>query len=237
MQNKWNELQISLSQLNFLSSNNRVIKGLQAGNLSPQEGFDVLKQYYFLVVTIVQFLTIAMVRIPNKKVKEELFRNLGEELGSRTGGTSHQELLEVFARQELGLELRATWNEGTKNFITSLLLDFNTRSPHAVAGMTYALEATACPELLVVAEIINLSAKREVANMNKLRKRTEQTPTEVKTLQDFLAAHTLDFELGHESGLRTTLDEFVSQDWKEFEEGFWQVISLMEIWWKKLSKA
>ena len=232
---KWNTLQESLLNQDFLT-HNPVLTSIAAGNLSPEQGKEVLRQYYYLVVMIVQFLTIAMVRIPEEKAKKELMRNLREELGSRTGGSSHQEILETLLRKELGIEARSIWSEATKNFISNLLLSFNTLPVVQVAGMIYALEATACPELLVVGEIINLAAEREVVDMEKLS--GEHAPIdEVKTLEDFLAIHTLDFEVGHESGLRTTLDAFVSENWEEFELGFYYVISQMQIWWKKLAQS
>lgn len=234
---KWNELQSLISKQDFLSSSNTVVLLLNDGRLTPKQGVEVLRQYFYLVVTIVQFLTIAMAKIPVAKAKEELWRNLGEELGSRTGGVSHQELLEKLLSRELEINVRTGWNVSTERFICELLLNFHLGSPRFVAGMIYALEATACPELLVVAEIINLAAQKEVVDISKLRGESSEQLGEVTTLQGFLAAHTLDFELGHESGLRSTLEEFAAEDWKEFENGFSSVLYGMRIWWTHIFKA
>ncbi len=236
MNAKWNALQISVAQQQCLTTENPVILDLKSGRLQPSQGIKILQQYFYLVATITQFLTTAMARIPVAEVKQELRRNLDEELGSRTSGISHQELLESLLMKELGVAARTEWNEATKNFISSLLLDFNTRPTHFIAGMIYALEATACPELLVVAEIINLSAQKRVVDIAKLKDPSYQKCGEVDTLQGFLAAHTLDFELGHESGLRSTLEEFVSANWEGFDDGFGEVLNGMGLWWESLAK-
>jgi hypothetical protein len=237
----WLELQESLTHADFLTSANPVITRLSNGSLDEEKGKETLRQYFYLVTTIVQFLTIAMVRIPVAKVKKELKRNLGEELGSRTNNQPHQEILERLLLNELGMSVRSPWNEETRIFISTLLLAFNTRQPRFIAGMVYALEATACPELIVVAQIINLAAKKEVVVLESLSDRNDiqrlKKGGEVKTLQDFLALHTLDFELGHESGLRTTLQDFIQQDWQQFRDGYDFVLRLMHDWWHGLAKA
>ena len=231
----WKELQAEMSRWPFLKAN-PVLYSLKAKSMNTEQGVGVLKQYFYLVATIVQFLAIAMARIPVQAVKTELKRNLQEELGSRTNSVSHQELLETLLYKELGVSARTKWNHATQEFICKLLTAFNTRAPHFVAGMVYALEATACPELLVVGQIINAVAQREVVDMAKLQDEpTTEDHAKSATLQDFLAMHTLDFEVGHESGLRQALDEYAQTDWAEFLEGFFFVLVRMKNWWDKLA--
>lgn len=236
MRKTWQYFKRYIAEQNCLTSENPVITALKSRHLNHTQGVEVLQQYFYLVSTITQFLTVAMVRIPWTEVKEELRRNLNEELGSGTNGISHQELLETLLGKELGIEVRVPWNEVTKNFISSLLLEFHKRPSNYAAGMIYALEATACPELLVVAEIINLTAQKQVVDLAKLKDPSGQKLNKVETLQGFLAAHTLEFEVGHESGLRTAL-EYVVNDWDQFEYGFYRVLNLMQIWWEGLAKA
>src|SRR5882724_9572099 len=110
MNNKWNELQQILAEQNFLTpGKNPVVEELRQRRLTMVQGAEVLRQYFYLVSNITQFLILAMVRIPVPKVKQELRRNLGEELGSRTRGKTHQEILERYLLQELGVTARALW--------------------------------------------------------------------------------------------------------------------------------
>jgi len=234
----WEDLQTALRHQSFLSLENPVIISLKNGNMIPAQGLGAIQQYYYLVMTIVQFLAIAMARIPVASAKTELLRNLGEELGSKTSGTSHQELFARLAQKELGISIRAPWNEATQNFICNLLWAFNNYTSRQVAGMIYALEATASPELIMVAEVINLSARRTVVDLGKLTAPArEEENYQVQTLEGFIASHTCQFEIGHESGLRSTLEKFASADWQEFEYGFYQVLAWMQIWWKGLARS
>ena len=240
MDKNWLKLQEDLEKADFLTPANPVVVNLSAGAINPDQGVEVLRQYFYLVTTIVQFLTLAMIKIPVAKAKKELKRNLGEELGSRTNEQSHQEILETLLSRELGISVRSPWNESTKLFISELLLAFTIRAPRFIAGMIYALEATACPELIVVARIINLAAQKEVVNLVSLSDKNKIAGLKkggaVKTLQDFLALHTLDFEIGHESGLRTTLEKFAQEDWQQFADGYQFVLRLMHDWWQGLAK-
>ena len=235
--NKWVFLSQDMFKQQFLTVDNPVVVSLTTGAISAEQGMEVLRQYYYLVVTIVQFLAIAMARIPVEVAKKELLRNLGEELGSRTSGVSHQELFASLVKKELGIEIRTIWNGTTANFIGDMLTAFNTCSQYQVAGMVYALEATASPELVVVAQIINLSAERQVVNLSKLTGPAHnETDYKVETLEQFIASHTRQFELGHESGLRETLEEFASEDWEKFEDGFNFVLASMQLWWTNLAR-
>jgi hypothetical protein len=236
---RWEALKAMVAGQNYLGPDNPVIASLKGGIMTTAQGMESLRQYFYLVMEIVQYLSIAMARIPVAVAKTELLRNLGEELGSRTSGISHQELFEVLVGNELGIKVRSNWNEATQNFISGLLVAFNTKSPRYVAGMTYALEATASPELIVVAQIINLVAEREAVNLLHLTDDNGLAPSEdyqVTTLEGFLASHTLNFEVGHESGLRTTLEQFASENWEEFEDGFSHILAVMQIWWRQLAR-
>jgi hypothetical protein len=99
--------------------------------------------------------------------------------------------------------------------------------------MIYALEATAKPELIVVAHIINFAAQPQVIDIVKL---TDESTANDSTLEGFIAMHTKDFEVGHESGLRETLEDFIATDTVEFCKGFDLVLCVMQIWWDNLAQ-
>jgi hypothetical protein len=233
MNTMWNNLLQAVSTQNCLTMNNPVITGINSGTIPAQNGVQILQQYFYLVATIVQFLTTAMVRIPSQRVKDELRRNIEEELGSRNNGISHQEMLERRLMQELGINVRACFNKATGQFIAEIWSSLHLQSPHYVAGTIYALEATAKSELIVVAHIVNLASQRQVINIASL---TDGSVATDDTLEGFIAMHTKDFEIGHESGLRETLEEFIITDIEEFRDGFYQVLSLMQVWWNNLAE-
>jgi hypothetical protein len=91
-----------------------------------------------------------------KKVKAELERNVGEELGTRTDGLSHYVILKSALLKELGLDVSdACPSNSTEHFLDSVRQELAGRPAAFVAGMLYGLEASAIPELTIVAEIIN----------------------------------------------------------------------------------
>lgn len=229
----WNNLLQAVEAQNCLTINNTVLTGLNSENITPDKGMRVLQQYFYLVANIVQFLITAMVRIPNQAVKEELRRNIEEELGSRNNGVPHQQLLEKLLRQELGIEAREFYSEATAKFISELWAGFHTAEPYHVAGMIYALEATAKAELIMVAHLINLATERQVIEIAKL---TDDSVASDSTLEGFIALHTKDFEVGHESGLRRALEEFIGDNNNQFREGVAEVLIAMQLWWNRLAK-
>ena len=237
----WLNLAEHLCQRPFLTPNNPVIMNLKSGKLKPDTGKEVLKQYYYLVVMIVEFLTIAMVRTPFDEVYKELRRNLGEELGSRTEGLPHQWIFEHLVRLEMRIDIRAPWSKTTSNFINKLLLRFHTDSPIFVVGMIYALESTACPELVRVAEIINLVAAEPIVDITKLHDSAYvaklDEPDRRGNLTNFLAMHVVDFEVGHQKGLQKALKPHVREDWDEFFHGFVYILDEMAVWWEGLSRG
>jgi hypothetical protein len=226
----WIQLLQAVSEQNCLTINNPVITGIKNGKIPPNHGVEALRQYFYLVATIVHLLSAAMTRIPNQAVKDELRRNIEEELGSRNNGVSHQELLETRLMEELGITVRVGYTKPTATFIAEMFLNFHIMSPCHVAGMIYALEATAKPELIMVAHLINATTQKNTIRIEKL---TDDSEANGNTLEGFIAMHTKDFEVGHESGLRESLEGFVFQDIEDFHAGFYHVLSAMQIWWNE----
>jgi len=87
----------------------------------------------------------------------------------------------------------------------------------------------------VVARIINSFAGYQVVNLDTVQDFNRSR--EIKTLEDFIAVHVIDFELGHKLGLCQTLDRFASTDWEAFELGFEFVLDTMAEWWEALSNG
>src|SRR3989344_6222500 len=236
---KWTRLDDRMLERRFLTEKNPALVNIERQSLSAAEeqGTWIVRQYCSLVRMIIEYLGLGMSLIQIHRVQTELARNIGEEQGSRTGGVPHRELLAKILRDELNMECFSPWSQATLRFHLALLGQFQTqaKNPVHIAGMIYALEASACPELLVVARIINSFAGYQVVNLDTVQDFNRSR--EIKTLEDFIAVHVIDFELGHKLGLCQTLDRFASTDWEAFELGFEFVLDTMAEWWEALSNG
>lgn len=216
------------------------IRGIDATKIE-----EIVGQYAGLVTMIVSYLFMGSVRLDKfPAVRDELIRNLGEERGSLTGGLTHQEILNR-ELVKLGIKVNlATWDEPTRHFLAMLSRDINTSHPMRVAGVIYALEATATPELGIVGRLLN-----EYSRMRGFEKQLVSdaalagqhqvvaTTAEELSLDDFFCLHVDSFEPGHRDRFADAIAPEL-QEWevqREFENGFSYVLVLMEAWWQKLA--
>lgn len=208
----------------------------------------VIGQYSLLPATIVEFLQIGEARLSRwGKVREELKRNIGEELGSRTDGQTHYEILKTATKRELGLclsDVKPT--PDTDEFLNDIKQGLYENSPLYISGMIFALEASAIPELTVVARIINEYAaltghiESPITLSGRAWKTGDSTGRESGkryTLNSFFAAHLFDFEIGHKNRLAEALGAHLTtlHELAELEEGFESVLCLMDRWWEALA--
>lgn len=207
----------------------------------------VLRQYSLLPATIVEFLKIGETRLFEwQTVREELQRNIGEELGSRTKGQTHYEILNTSANRELGLLLSdAVSTADTDKFLNQIRQDLFVQPHSYTAGMLFALEASAIPELTVVAHVINKYAEL-IGNVENPITLSEQDwknaagssgVTSHYTLNGFFAAHLFDFEIGHKDRLAHTLENYIRtpHEMAGLQEGFESVLCIMDRWWEDLA--
>ncbi|MBS3167986.1 DUF3865 domain-containing protein [Candidatus Woesearchaeota archaeon] len=189
----------------------------------------VIGQYSIFPKNIVSFLEFAKNKAKEmnwKNVEEEIIRNMGEELGSKSNGITHYDLLVNGVKEELGLDIsNIQISESTKNFIESMKSILSNKNPYYIMGATYALEDSAVPELALVVEwvshlFIEITGK----------------PIQDKTLKFFFDMHLGVWEPGHEEGLRNTVFEKISseEDRDNFEAGFREVLKTMDFWWNGL---
>ncbi len=207
----------------------------------------VLGQYSLLPATIVEFLKIGETRLIEwQTVREELQRNIGEELGSRTHGQTHYEILNTSANRELGLLLSdAVPTPGTIQFLNQIRQGLLVQPHSYAAGILFALEASAVPELTVVAHVINKYAELIGSVENPITlseedwKNAAGSPgtTSQYTLNGFFAAHLFDFEIGHKDRLAETLEEYIrtSHEMAGLQKGFESVLCIMDRWWENLA--
>lgn len=208
----------------------------------------VLGQYSLLPATIVEYLKIGQARLARwDDVGEELGRNVGEELGSRTEGRTHYDILVTAAGRELGLSLTGVKpTAATAQFLDDIRRGLHEQPPPHAAGMLFALEASAIPELTVVAGVVNeyaaltgsaespiiLSEAAWAAGGLEGREAAGRY-----TLNAFFAAHLFDFEVGHRNRLAGALGKHLvsPRERVEFAEGFGSVLCLMDCWWAALA--
>jgi hypothetical protein len=203
----------------------------------------VLVQYCFLPAEIVNLLSMARQRLLFwADIEFELTRNINEELGSRTNGISHYEILQRVLHKELGLDiLNAKETPCTSRFLNAIkkLLACSVNS--CVAGAVYGLESAAVPELIIVAELINHYAL-VVGHLKPLiRLPAERLYIKSEagyTLNTFFSMHLLDFEVGHKNGLAMAIRKQYAKaelDLYQFKSGFEFVLNQMDQWWEELA--
>jgi uncharacterized protein DUF3865 len=208
-------------------------------------GSSILAQYCFLPATIVEYLSWGIRRssaLP--AVREELHRNRSEELGSRTAGISHFQMLQNSLRLELDLELGVIPpGEETLDFLDAIRDGLVNYSPSYAVGVIYGLEDSAVPELSIVAEAINRLAilkglRQPITYPTVARHRSDHQNRPMNySLDEFFALHLLDFEVGHQSRLEHAVGEYLgtSISITDFEGGFEQTLRHMDEWWLQLA--
>jgi len=228
---------------------NSVLILLQREELTAKELGHILAQYSLLPATIVEFLAIGASQLKGwPEVRGELERNMREELGSRTDGLSHYEILNAALLGELGLDVTdARALDCTSEFLNLVRGGLLGESPAFIAGGLYALEASAIPELTIVACLINEYARlTELPNgpidLSPLRSLKRDINHDEKgndkySLNSFFASHLLDFEVGHRNGLAAAVQKYVkTEDIERFEAGFEYVLDAMDRWWQALAR-
>lgn len=225
---------------------NPVVQGLDEGSLSTQELGAILGQYSILPARIVEFLSIGAERLKHwSKVKKELERNIGEELGSRTGKKSHYDILQGALMQEVRLDVADSRpTAATHDFMECVKMALLSQPEAFVAGVIYGLESSAIPELTVVAKLINQYARftgeKAPIDLTAMLRRSEQSSDKQMggsfSLDTFFALHLQDFEVGHKNGLEASLKWYMEgPDCSLFEAGFDYVLEAMERWWGELA--
>ncbi|OGH61985.1 MAG: hypothetical protein A2848_00335 [Candidatus Magasanikbacteria bacterium RIFCSPHIGHO2_01_FULL_50_8] len=235
-----------MNKRKFLADN-PVLKAAQLNELSPARIEEIVGQYVGLVTMITSYLFMGshmLSKIP--AARDELVRNIGEERGSLTGGYTHHEILNR-ELMKLGVKANLTvWDAGTRDILAALglFVGGGSQSEYFVAGVIYALEATATPELQVVGRILN-----EYARMRGLpqlitdealvgRHVVRAASASEMDLSDFFGIHIEAFEPGHRDRFAQAIASEPKVEWSDrvqFATGFRSVLTLMELWWERLA--
>lgn len=225
---------------------------LAASANAPVVG-NALVQYCRLPEVIVSLLLAARAHFPQKSgVARELARNVAQESGRGTAGIPHVEILKLGLSRDLGIDASNVHGSvATETFIAALREGMSRNASFAL-GQTFALEASAVPELAyVVGPAINAYARSLrysppiVAEALK-EDGTYPLPTlrtkakaRAMPMSAWFALHVRDFEVGHRDLLRVHAKTFLERDGdaEQFRAGFINVLDLMDAWWTALAEA
>jgi len=209
---------------------NPVAKSL--ASLSAEKLQYLLGQYSLFPARIVSFLYSARDTARGagwESVAAELTRNIGEELGTESGGTSHYEMLlhgiAELAGEALYEEFRSLEaSPATEAFLSRVESAVGSTDMAHAAGATYALESSAVPELVIVRDILSrflvLATNRTIEG----------------TLKTFFDMHLGTWEPGHEQGLHASIPNYLPEsDIPAFHKGFEEIMDAMDEWWGELN--
>ncbi len=194
-------------------------------NISTNQLAYQLGQYVLFPRYIVLFLSAAQEKAEKAgwaDVASELERNIGQELGSETNHKPHYDLLVEGLNERLGIDLRSVKpSSATIQFTDNMLHAARSEEAAYALGSTYATECSAVPELRIVV--------RAVKELFKRKESAELGPA----LTVFFRKHLGDWEPSHEGLLRESLTDYLTPNqYALFEQGFRQVMSTMDYWWK-----
>jgi len=196
--------------------------------LEQEQLLYVLGQYTKFPAKIVSFLDLARESAAQtgwNEAEKELTRNMGEELGTRSHGITHYQML-LNGLQELCIDvLIIPTYSATEQFISAMTTAMKNSNPAYVAGAIYACESSAVPELEIVVDLTNSLFTQKGKIMS----------SEFKT---FFELHLNNWEPGHEQGLQNNLALYIisKKQRNEFEYGFRDVMCTMDQWWNGLYK-
>lgn len=205
---------------------------LKLSELTLPQLKSVIIRYSFFPRTIVEILTNArnLAHVANwSQVEQELTRNIDEECGSETNGVPHAEILLRGLEQALGMHdvRQERIDSETGEFLNTLtgMRRFNSVSDAPfVMGATYALEASAVPELEIVWKVV----ERYIAERG-------QVGPGFEGLKKFFDVHLATWEPRHQTDLCVACETYVTLETREtFEHGFRTMMQAMDKWWQSL---
>ena len=200
---------------------NPVVRILNAADIAQITG--ILQQYSILPGALVMFLEVVRDRAAIARWEtavRELNENLAEELGSKTQGVSHADILAEGLEQCLGIPVKAA----VPSTATAALLerlDAIAQQPVAyLFGAAYAIEATAVPELQIVVRMLDLLLEGAMP----------------ERLRYFFDMHLNEWEPEHEAGLKRAIAaNLTPEQFPAFEIGFRAMLTAMDAWWSGLA--
>ncbi len=212
-------------------SKNPIAKNLEL--LSYRQKLEVLSQYSIFPKNIISMLvsaTYALSYFSWKNVVEELTQNISEEMGLGEGQIAkfqlpHYTILRKVFMECFELDINLAYpNASTLLFIENVKEVFNHSDPEFVCGGVYALESSAIPELSMV-------KKMALFTLQDVQKKAPEL------MIDFFDWHVNAIEIAHRDRLLDMVGRHIQKKkgWLAFENGFREVMTIMDAWWTQLA--
>lgn len=172
------------------------------------------------------------IRIYWDKVRKEIDRNMGEELGVLTNGIPHLELMRQGHRKDLNIETdNVDYSMSTQNFIKEMRRVFTHANNAFASGGLLAFEATATEEFKTVDKFLRRRKSLLGGELSKGSLTDIYIGGHVSSAGD--ADHPED---SHYEGLQQAIGQYITPpNIESFIAGFFSVCLLMNIWWEQLT--
>ena len=182
----------------------------------------ILQQYSILPGALVVFLAAVRDRAASagwEIAAQELDKNLAEEMGSKTEGVPHADLLAEGLELCLNVPIKTAIPSTATVAFRERLVGMTEQPIAYLFGAAYAIEATAVPELTIITQLLDLLL--EGAMPDRLRY--------------FFEMHLNEWEPEHEAQLQQAIAAHLTSDqFNAFEIGFCAMLTTMDSWWSGL---
>lgn len=202
-------------------------------NWSEPELAFLIGEYSRFATAAVHMLFDAQIRLHSGELSLELQRNIGEELGSQSGGIPHLELMRSGYRSELGLDTDAVEATAlTREFIDRLSAVFCSANRSFLAGALLAFETVAVDEFRVVAAMIYRFGELRAVTLAPESLTARYIAGHVSLTADDDGN---DPEMEHYLGMLNAVGASVEpSEYPEVARGFLAVCLELEAWWDAL---
>ena len=200
--------------------------------LSDDEIKFLLKEHSGFTNEAIHMFLDANIRMSWKEVREEIERNMRDELGEFTiKNVPHLELMRAGYRDEMGIETEnLKYSEPTVMFLNKMRAIFKKADNAFTCGALLALEATATAEFKVIEKLLRTLRERQGSKIasNSLTGR-------------YILAHVNEEgsghnpEDGHYDGFRIAIEKHIHrQNRNSFLRGFMAVCIALNNWWEHM---
>ena len=200
---------------------NPVAKNLKT--FSEKGLVELIQQYAHFTNRAIKYLLECRIRQYKWKIlSDEINYNIQEELGSKTSGVPHLEMMRQ-GFTEIGIETDNTrMYVSTLKFLNKMDDIFSSGSMGYIAGALLAFESVSVHEF----DILDMVLKRYESLTDK----------KSETAYLYVNGHKK-FEIDHEKGLETALENYIDlYTINDFLAGYEDIIHTMEMWWKEMAQ-
>lgn len=193
----------------------------------------LVKEYSGFTNESIHMFHDATIRLKWDGVKDEIARNVSEEMGALTNGVPHLELMRQGYRDELGVQTEdVEYSACTQGFLNKMKQIFRSTNNAYTCGALLAFEATATFEFKAVEKILRT-----------LKSRLDNGVIADDSITGkYILGHVSDAPPGenpeddHYDGMRRAIGNYIDHgNAKDVIRGFVAVCTALNAWWEQLS--